>query len=231
MMDDYTDLVEQLLTKSENSPGDSLMDDAAIAIQSQGKRIAQLEAELAALAKQEPVAYINNDRSKFFIPSMEGKEVQHSPYLAHWMVSWDRLYTNPTPSDPGKVTVTTDDHGRCAAVTRTDDDGCILSVIWEVGKIEKPVNARLVEALRLAVKQNSFDMLMTGEELRKCEAALAAEAEPVEPVRLTDNQLQAVMSEALYTVKYPFQRSDLDLHTARCVANTALRANGFKVED
>jgi hypothetical protein len=43
-----------------------------------------------------------------------------------------------------------------------------------------PANARLIaaapdllEALQLAVRQNSHDMLMTGEELRKCEAAIA----------------------------------------------------------
>lgn len=31
----------------------------------------------------------------------------------------------------------------------------------------------LIEALRIAVRQNSHDMLMTGEELRICESALA----------------------------------------------------------
>lgn len=31
----------------------------------------------------------------------------------------------------------------------------------------------LLEALRIAVRQNSHDMLMTGEELRACEAAIA----------------------------------------------------------
>lgn len=31
----------------------------------------------------------------------------------------------------------------------------------------------LLEALRIAVRQNSHDMLMTGEELRQCEAAIA----------------------------------------------------------
>jgi hypothetical protein len=31
----------------------------------------------------------------------------------------------------------------------------------------------LLKALKLAVGQNSHDMLMTGEELRKCEAAIA----------------------------------------------------------
>ncbi len=31
----------------------------------------------------------------------------------------------------------------------------------------------LLAALRLAVRQNSHDMLMTGEELRQCEAAIA----------------------------------------------------------
>ena len=45
-MTDYTDLIERLLTESENSPWDALMDEAAIAIQSQSKRIAELEARL-----------------------------------------------------------------------------------------------------------------------------------------------------------------------------------------
>lgn len=35
------------------------------------------------------------------------------------------------------------------------------------------VNAELLEALQLAVRQNSHDMLMTGEELRQCEAAIS----------------------------------------------------------
>lgn len=33
--------------------------------------------------------------------------------------------------------------------------------------------ADLIEALRIAVRQNSHDMLMTGEELRICESAIA----------------------------------------------------------
>lgn len=33
--------------------------------------------------------------------------------------------------------------------------------------------AELIEALRVAVRQNSHDMLMTGDELRQCTAALA----------------------------------------------------------
>lgn len=46
---------------------------------------------------------------------------------------------------------------------------------------EPAANARLIAAapdllaaLALAVRQNSHDMLMTGEELRQCEAAIAA---------------------------------------------------------
>lgn len=54
---------------------------------------------------------------------------------------------------------------------------------------------------------------------------------PADPVRLSDSQLRTIITEAFHTVKYPFQRSDLDLHIARCVANAALSANGFKVED
>ena len=34
-------------------------------------------------------------------------------------------------------------------------------------------NQVMLDALKLAVRQNSHDMLMTGEELRKCEAAIA----------------------------------------------------------
>lgn len=34
------------------------------------------------------------------------------------------------------------------------------------------VNKVLVDALHTAIKQNSHDMLMTGEEIRKCESAL-----------------------------------------------------------
>lgn len=40
----------------------------------------------------------------------------------------------------------------------------------------------LQQALRLAIRQNSHDMLMTGEEIRQCEAALAATSAPAEPV-------------------------------------------------
>ena len=39
------------------------------------------------------------------------------------------------------------------------------------------VNQQLLEALKLAVKQNEHDMLMTGDELRKCSAAIAAAQE------------------------------------------------------
>ena len=42
-------------------------------------------------------------------------------------------------------------------------------------------NAALLEALKLAVRQNEHDMLMTGEELRHCRAALA-QAEAAQPV-------------------------------------------------
>jgi hypothetical protein len=34
-------------------------------------------------------------------------------------------------------------------------------------------NQVMLHALKLAVRQNSHDMIMTGEELRKCEAAIA----------------------------------------------------------
>jgi hypothetical protein len=36
---------------------------------------------------------------------------------------------------PGKVTITCNEAGDCVAVTRTDDEGRILSVLWERGSV------------------------------------------------------------------------------------------------
>ncbi len=55
-------------------------------------------------------------------------------------------------------------------------DGTVKTGYWEAAyelRRLHSVNAELLEALKLAVRQNSHDMLMTGEELRKCEAAIA----------------------------------------------------------
>ena len=41
------------------------------------------------------------------------------------------------------------------------------------------LNGELLEALKLAVRQNEHDMLMTGEELRICDAAIARAEEKV----------------------------------------------------
>ncbi len=89
--------------------------------------------------------------------------------------------SNQAPSDPGKVTVTTDDHGRCVAVTRTDDEGRILSVIWEAGEMEKPVNARLVEALERIADPRNFHFAGDAQVVAR-EALSAAEAQQAEPV-------------------------------------------------
>lgn len=56
----------------------------------------------------------------------------------------------------------------------------IESHSWAEAYAGTPANARLIaaapdlyKALALAVRQNEHDMLMTGEELRQCRAALA----------------------------------------------------------
>jgi hypothetical protein len=58
--------------------------------------------------------------------------------------------------------------------------GLMVAVATTGANTPTEANARLIaaapelfEALQLAVRQNSHDMLMTGEELRKCEAAIA----------------------------------------------------------
>lgn len=55
-------------------------------------------------------------------------------------------------------------------------------------------NEALIAALKLAVRQNSHDMLMTGEELRQCEAALAA----------------TPAADAVASVAVAFDETDLD---------------------
>lgn len=69
--------------------------------------------------------------------------------------------------------------GRCPwpAVIRGETGGFL---VHGISKQLCEADARLIasapellEALKLAVRQNSHDMLMTGEELHKCEAAIA----------------------------------------------------------
>ena len=55
-------------------------------------RVAELEAERAGREAGKLLAYLSNDRTQFFIPSMEGKDVKHAPYMAHWMAGWTPLY-------------------------------------------------------------------------------------------------------------------------------------------
>ena len=50
-------------------------------------------------------------------------------------------------------------------------DECGNAIIAALDELEERCTT-LTDALRLAVRQNSHDMLMTGDELRACEAAL-----------------------------------------------------------
>jgi hypothetical protein len=52
----------------------------------------------------------------------------------------------------------------------TDDDERLVD--WQANAVLIAAAPDLMEALKLAVRQNSHDMVMTGEELRKCEAAI-----------------------------------------------------------
>lgn len=53
-----------------------------------------------------------------------------------------------------------------------DNGATIIKTACELGAMTAQRD-ELLAALRLAVRQNSHDMLMTGEELRQCEAAIA----------------------------------------------------------
>lgn len=60
--------------------------------------------------------------------------------------------------------------------------GAINCAIRIVGVVQHPAasESAVRDALALAIRQNSHDMLMTGEEIRICEAALKSTAAPTE---------------------------------------------------
>ena len=67
-------------------------------------RVADLEADRAEREAGKLLAYLSNDRTQFFIPSMEGKDVKHAPYMAHWMAGWTPLYSAPPVAAPVRLT-------------------------------------------------------------------------------------------------------------------------------
>ena len=67
-------------------------------------RVADLEADRAEREAGKLLAYLSNDRTQFFIPSMEGKDVKHAPYMAHWMAGWTPLYSAPPVTAPVRLT-------------------------------------------------------------------------------------------------------------------------------
>ena len=67
-------------------------------------RVAELEAERAEQKAGKVMAYLSNDKTKFFVPSMEGKDVKHALYMAHWMAGWTPLYAAPPVTAPVRLT-------------------------------------------------------------------------------------------------------------------------------
>lgn len=61
-----------------------------------------------------------------------------SPHPERESPVWDAAPRSPTPN--GEVTVTTDEKGNCVAVTRTDDEGRIQSVVWQKGGMNAGCN-------------------------------------------------------------------------------------------
>ena len=93
------------------------------------------------------MAYLSNDKTKFFVPSMEGKDVKHAPYMAHWMAGWTPLYAATPVTAP--VRLTNDQIGDCIA-----DDADMQFQSNPIKYIV--VFARAVEAAVL--RANGFDI-------------------------------------------------------------------------
>ena len=97
------------------------------------------------------LAYLSNDRTQFFIPSMEGKYVKHAPYMAHWMAGWTPLYAAQPVTAP--VRLTNDQIGDCIADCIADD----ADMQFQSNPIKYiVVFARAVEAAVL--RANGFDI-------------------------------------------------------------------------
>ena len=97
------------------------------------------------------LAYLSNDRTQFFIPSMEGKYVKHAPYMAHWMAGWTHLYAAQPVTAP--VRLTNDQIGDCIADCIADD----ADMQFQSNPIKYiVVFARAVEAAVL--RANGFDI-------------------------------------------------------------------------
>lgn len=73
--------------------------------------------------QQEPVGWMDRDGDFY-----------HLPVIENWAPPHALLYAATVGTD-GEVVVTTDEEGRCVAVTRQDEEGRILSVIWEAEQV------------------------------------------------------------------------------------------------
>ena len=75
---------------------------------------------------------------------------------------------------PWQVGATTTLNGEAVSEIMSGDDTIAMSMNYSEADARLIAAApELLEALKFAVRQNSHDMLMTGEELRKCEEAIA----------------------------------------------------------
>ncbi len=96
----------------------------------------------------------NRNHGKTFYESyVQPKEIEEK--------AWDYF-------DPKKQLIRSDDSNKgVSAPTRTHFKNGYKAALGNLR-----INAELIECLKHAIKQNQCDMLMTGEELRKCEAAI-----------------------------------------------------------
>ena len=148
------DPIEGFDSRDPDCPACKILTDAAAEYDEMERRlreaearVAELEAECAEREAGKLLAYLSNDRTQFFIPSMEGKDVKHAPYMAHWMAGWTHLYAAQPVTAP--VRLTNDQIGDCIA-----DDADMQFQSNPIKYIV--VFARAVEAAVL--RANGFDI-------------------------------------------------------------------------
>ena len=109
-------------------------------------RVAELEAERAEREAGKLLAYLSNDKTKFFVPSMEGKDVKHALYMAHWMAGWTPLYAAPPVAAQAEGYVTALRYIAWEAAGYMDCVHAAKRAIGEMGALPPPPKIQPTEA-------------------------------------------------------------------------------------
>lgn len=119
--------LEALESFAAEPPGKRVLHPEAVVITALRDAIEQME-------RAEPVGEVRD--MKYGFVRFYGKPTERK-----YLPEGTKLYTHPPQSPVGDVVITTTESGECVAVTRRDDNGRTLKVLWEKDTAQKNVSA------------------------------------------------------------------------------------------